>query len=87
MDISERFSENLTFYREEAQMTQSKLAGMAGLSISEIEKAEGGSCLPRLEVVARLAESLDVTVGHLLDGIFWEPNGDAPGRFNISRLQ
>jgi hypothetical protein len=67
-------------------MTQRELASLAAVSPSEIEKAEGGSWLPELEVVVRLPGSLEVTVERLLDGVVWEPTGNAPRRFNISQL-
>jgi ribosome-binding protein aMBF1 (putative translation factor) len=64
--IAARFGSNLAEAREWAGLTQSELAEQTALSQKEISVMERGMRCPRLDVVAKLADSLGVLLRDLL---------------------
>jgi transcriptional regulator with XRE-family HTH domain len=69
VNAAERFGENLSRLREQANLTRTELAARAALHPSEIEKLERGERLPMLHTAIKLAGSLRVSVGRLIEGI------------------
>ena len=66
MEISER----IKLCRENANITQSKLAELIHVSPSFMNRIEKGSCTPSLECVCSIAEALNITPQDLLCDIF-----------------
>ena len=64
--IRENFARNLAFYRKAAKMTQLELAGELNYSDKSISKWERGEGLPDLEITARIAKILGVSVSDLI---------------------
>lgn len=64
--IRENFARNLTFYRKAANKTQLELAEALNYSDKSVSKWERGEGLPDLEVTARIADILGVSVSDLI---------------------
>ncbi len=60
------FAKNLRKYREEKKLTQRQLAEMAGITATSISSYENQAMSPSLEIVEKLAQSLDVSVVDLI---------------------
>jgi transcriptional regulator with XRE-family HTH domain len=67
--MSRQFGLNLAEARDWADLTQSQLARRASLSQRDVSKLESGLRCPRLDVLVRLANALEVQVRDLLYGI------------------
>ena len=67
--ISEQFGRNLAEARGWAELSQVELADRASLRQRDVSKLESGLRCPRLDVIVRLAEALEVQVRDLLYGI------------------
>lgn len=52
------FARNLKHFREEADLSQVELAGMARLGLSTISRAENARNMPNVSGIARIAEAL-----------------------------
>jgi transcriptional regulator with XRE-family HTH domain len=81
VSVSERFSANLVRCRRRAGLSQEKVAFRASLHRTEIGHLEGGTRLPRIDTLMKLAGALGVAPGELLDGIAWERGQSESGRF------
>ncbi|MBY6800095.1 helix-turn-helix transcriptional regulator [Clostridium botulinum] len=57
---------NLKKIREEKNISQSKLAILAGISRSYVSEIEAGKKTPSLDMLERIAEALEVCVALLL---------------------
>jgi transcriptional regulator with XRE-family HTH domain len=79
--VAERFGENLSRLREDAEVTQEDLAYRASLHRTEIGLLERGGRIPRIDTLAKLAGALGVPPAALLEGIVWESGEVRPGRF------
>ena len=66
---------SLRMLREQAGLTQSDLAKMAGVTTATVSYAETGRVDPKSDTVRRLAAALGVQPGALLD----EPEAPAEG--------
>lgn len=53
--------------RKEKNITQAKLAKIAGISEISIRKYEAGERFPKLDTVRKIAVALDVTMSDLID--------------------
>ncbi|MDV5976889.1 UNVERIFIED_CONTAM: helix-turn-helix transcriptional regulator [Streptococcus canis] len=60
------FGENLRLMRKTKSLTQTELASKLNIGQSAYAKWENGRTEPTLEMLARIADSLDVTVDYLL---------------------
>lgn len=67
MDIRERLSRNLRRLRQERGWSQEDFAHRAGLHRTYVSDLERGARNPTITVVDRLAVTLGVRVGDLLD--------------------
>lgn len=65
---AERFGERLRREREKAGLSLTQLAAATGISKAYLVKLENEPSNPSLELMARLAEALDITVADLLAG-------------------
>jgi ribosome-binding protein aMBF1 (putative translation factor) len=67
--ISEQFGRNLAEARGWAELSQVELADRAALRQRDVSKLESGLRCPRLDLIVRLADVLEVQVRDLLYGI------------------
>jgi transcriptional regulator with XRE-family HTH domain len=81
MSIAERFSANLSRCRERAGLSQSRLAKLSSLHLSQVCRLEEGAHLPRIDTVVKLAGALRIDSSDLLAGMRWEAGPARPGRF------
>jgi transcriptional regulator with XRE-family HTH domain len=77
------FGESLRFHRRRAGMSQEGLGERADLHRTEIGLLERGARVPRIDTVIKLASTLSIRPGELLDGIEWSPDSDQPGGFEL----
>jgi transcriptional regulator with XRE-family HTH domain len=69
LDLALRFGRNLERWRSERGMSLESLAAGAEIDLSEVEKlAEGRGGLPDIDILVRLAGTLDVAPEALLEG-------------------
>jgi transcriptional regulator with XRE-family HTH domain len=81
--VAERFGENLRRVRRREDMSQEELARRAGLHRTEVGKLENGERVPRIDTLVRLADSMVVPPGELLDGIVWVSGPEPRGAFSF----
>lgn len=82
--VSERFAENLSRYRDQSGLSVEALAVKAEAHRTQISQYLNGKALPRLDVVVRLAGSLNVSVAQLVEGITWQPAPE-PGHYKVEK--
>lgn len=68
MDVIERLARNLAAARLRSGLTQEQLSDLSGVHPTEVSRIEHGHRDVRISTLARLAQALDTTPGHLLDG-------------------
>lgn len=71
--VAERFGRNLRRVRKREDLSQERLGRQAGLHRTEIGLLEKGERVCRIDTLIRLAGSMAVPPGELLDGINWVP--------------
>ena len=82
---AERIGRNVFMARRRAGFSQEELGALAGLHRTEIGMVENGVRLPRVDTLLKLAFSLAVPVGELVEGIEWAAPGAAgPGSFVVA---
>lgn len=81
MAVADQFGANLTLCRKRAKLSQEELAVMASLHRTAVGQIERGERVCRVDTLVKLAGSLGIPPGHLLDGMDWEPGGTRLGRF------
>lgn len=65
----QRLAANVRAARAERGLTQEQVANAAGLSLSDVGRVERGARDPGIQVLAKLAKGLGVTVEDLVRGI------------------
>lgn len=75
-EFVERFRANLLRARRRTGLSQEQLSDLAALHRTAIGLMESGERIPRIDTLIRLAASLEVTPGDLLDGLDWVPVRD-----------
>ena len=73
-DIAAQFGHNLARCRRRAGISQEELGYRAQVHRTEVSLLERGARTPRADTVVKLAGSIPVPVGELLDGLRWAPN-------------
>ena len=63
-----KFGNFLCMLREKKGMTQAEIANMLGVTAAAVSKWENGSSKPRVDVLIKLAQILDVRVEELMSG-------------------
>ena len=63
-----------------------ELGERAGLHRTEVGKLERGGRVPRIDTLIRLADSMVVPPGELLDGIHWVPGPQSKGAFSFGSM-
>ncbi len=84
IDIAARFGDNLARCRRRAGISQEELSVRASLHRTEISQLERGLRLPRIDTLAKLVGSLEISADELLAGLEWTPGEMAYGRFRLS---
>lgn len=74
--LSERLGQLIRERRELEDLSQSKLAGLLGVSQPTVSGWERGDCIPTLRAVLGLARVLGIRM-HDLAALLDEPNGEA----------
>jgi len=78
-----RFGANLAHHRRKAGLTQEDLADLAALHRTAVGQLERGERVPRADTLLKLATSLRIHPGRLLDGIVWTPPRLDTGSFGF----
>jgi transcriptional regulator with XRE-family HTH domain len=65
--IIERFSRNVRTLRDQAGVSQEKLAALSGLHRTYIGSLERGEKVPSLLTIVKIASALNVTESQLID--------------------
>jgi transcriptional regulator with XRE-family HTH domain len=81
IDIATRFGTNLARRRKRAHLSQEELAVRASLHRTAVGQLERGERVARVDTLVKLAGSLDLPPGELLDGMGWTPGGTRVGQF------
>jgi transcriptional regulator with XRE-family HTH domain len=81
MDVADQFGANLAYCRRRAKLSQEELAVMASLHRTAVGQIERGERVCRIDTLIKLAGSLGIPPGELLDGMDWEPGGTRVGQF------
>ncbi len=80
-DIAAIFGDNLARERRAADLSQDDLSALASVHRTEISQVERGLRMPRLDTIAKLCGSLEISPERLFEGIAWQPGSVQPGGF------
>jgi len=80
-DLKIKFGKNLAHCRKRADLSQEELAVRASLHRTAVGQLERGERVARVDTLVKLAGSLDLPPGELLDGMGWTPGGTRVGQF------
>ena len=80
-DIAAQFGTNLARRRKRAHLSQEELAVRASLHRTAIGQLERGERTARIDTLVKLAGSLGLPPGELLEGMGWTPGGTRVGQF------
>jgi transcriptional regulator with XRE-family HTH domain len=83
-EVATKFGRNLWRCRRRAALSQEELGARAGLHRTEIGMLEHGTRLARVDTLMKLAGSLGISPGELLEGIHWTPGASSEGGFSVS---
>jgi len=81
VDIAANFGRNLARCRKRAKLSQEELAVRASLHRTAVGQLERGERVARVDTLIKLAGSLGIPPGELLDGMGWAPGGTTMGQF------
>jgi transcriptional regulator with XRE-family HTH domain len=82
---AQRFGRNLFMARRRAGLSQQELADLASLHRTEIGLLENGRRVARIDTLAKLTQSLELSANDLMAGIEWMPSAHPrPGQFRES---
>ncbi len=81
MDVATSFGRNLARCRQRAKLSQEELAVRASLHRTAVGQIERGERVARVDTLIKLAGSLEIPPGELLDGMSWDPGGTRVGSF------
>jgi transcriptional regulator with XRE-family HTH domain len=81
VSVAERFGGNLARHRKAAGLSQEEIGFQAAVHRTEVSQLERGLRVPRIDTLVKLAATLGVEPGALLEGIAWTPASMQPGRF------
>jgi transcriptional regulator with XRE-family HTH domain len=80
--VARRVGANLRRARKRADLSQEELAVRASLHRTAVGQLERGERVARADTLVKLAGSLGIRPGELLDGLQWEPGGTRVGRLS-----
>jgi transcriptional regulator with XRE-family HTH domain len=81
VDVATSFGKNLARCRKRANLSQEELAVRASLHRTAVGQLERGERVARVDTLIKLAGSLGVPPGELLEGMDWDPGGTRIGQF------
>jgi DNA-binding XRE family transcriptional regulator len=81
VDIAANFGRNLARCRKRAKLSQEELAVRASLHRTAVGQLERGERVARVDTLIKLAGSLGIPPGDLLNGMGWTPGGTTIGQF------
>lgn len=81
MGVADQFGANLRYCRKRARLSQEELSVRASLHRTAVGQLERGERVARVDTTVKLAGSLGIPPGELLDGMNWEPGSTRLGRF------
>jgi transcriptional regulator with XRE-family HTH domain len=82
VDIAASFGSNLARCRKRVGLSQEELAVRASLHRTAVGQLERGERVARVDTLIKLAGSLGIPPGELLDGMGWEPGETRVGQFS-----
>jgi transcriptional regulator with XRE-family HTH domain len=85
-EMKVRFGENLTHYREAADVSQEELSFRASIHRTEVSLLERGERMPRVDTALRIAGSLGIPLDDLVAGLEWRPGYEivVPGSWEVA---
>jgi transcriptional regulator with XRE-family HTH domain len=84
VDVAASFGRNLARCRKQVGFSQEELAVRASLHRTAVGQLERGERVARVDTLIKLAGSLGIPPGKLLDGMGWEPGETRIGQFSSS---
>jgi transcriptional regulator with XRE-family HTH domain len=84
VDIARHFGRNLARCRKRVGLSQEELAVRASLHRTAVGQIERGERVARVDTLIKLAGSLSIPPGELLEGMDWDPGGTRIGAFRAS---
>ena len=84
VDIATSFGKNLARCRKRAKLSQEELSVRASLHRTAVGQLERGERVARVDTLIKLAGSLGIPPGELLEGMGWDPGGTRIGQFRAS---
>src|SRR4051794_36424207 len=81
IDIAAQFGTNLARRRKRAKLSQEELSVRASLHRTAVGQLERGERVARVDTLIKLAGSLEIPPGELLEGMGWDPGGTRLGQF------
>jgi transcriptional regulator with XRE-family HTH domain len=81
MNVAASFGRNLARCRKRVGLSQEELAVRASLHRTAVGQLERGERVARVDTLVKLAGSLGMPPGELLEGMSWDPGGTRLGRF------
>ena len=79
--VARHFGANLAYCRKRAKLSQEELSVRASLHRTAVGQLERGERVARVDTLIKLADSLGVPPGELLDGIVWRAGSVQQGGF------
>jgi transcriptional regulator with XRE-family HTH domain len=83
MKVADQFGHNLAYCRRRAKLSQEELAVRASLHRTAVGQLERGERVARVDTAVKLAGSLGIPAGELLDGMGWDPGGTRLGQYRL----
>ncbi len=87
MVVADQLGSNLAYCRRRAKLSQEELAVMASLHRTAVGQIERGERVCRVDTLIKLAGSLDIPPGDLLDGMDWNPGGTRLGQYTFGHKE
>ncbi len=84
VDVARHFGRNLARCRKRASLSQEELAVRASLHRTAVGQIERGERVARVDTLIKLAGSLEIPPGELLEGMGWDPGGTRLGQFSAA---
>jgi transcriptional regulator with XRE-family HTH domain len=86
-DLALQLGEILRAARKRAGLSQEELGVRAGLHRTAVGQLERGERTPRADSVIRLAGSMGIPAGDLLEGIVWNPGDYRIGDYAVTPVE
>lgn len=81
LGVKAQFGRNLAYCRRRAKLSQEELSVRASLHRTAVGQIERGERIARVDTLIKLAGSLGIPPGELLDEMGWDPGGTRLGQF------